>query len=151
MTNENEDLIKFLSPIAGNASSEQSTSSSSARGGHLLASATPIKPSNLSSNLIDFASPQSQSDPFNETAVRNVAPNTEIFSQTYTTDCFSPNLNTDNKTIVVNNNNNNNNSNFSNDNSNENDASNLDAIDIIETSDLLNLTTELEENWYDFS
>jgi hypothetical protein len=150
MTDESEDLIKFLSPIASDQAGSVGSSNKS-RAAANLATATPIKP-NLSSNLIDFASPQNH-DPFNDTTATtsnttNANNNTELFSQTYTNDCFSPALNTgDNKTIVVNANNNNNSSNDSNNISNENDATNLDIIDIIETSDLLNLTTELEENW----
>ena len=127
MTEENGDLIKFLSPIHNN---------------HAATTTKAVLPPNA--NLLD--STVCIIDSFDDVATNLI--NLNYTKKQQFTDCFSP-VNNDvrssgnqndneNKTVVTAGN--------ESDVTNSTNDSNLDYIDIIDNSDLVNVT-ELEENW----
>jgi hypothetical protein len=153
MTDENQtgDLIAFVSPIHADLNGHTAGTTASRTTNHQqFPTATPIKPKTTSSdngsNLIEFASPNNPAD----STANLTSASYDHFSTTYTTDCFSPpgltnstntnhSTNNENNTIVF--------DGSGGGGGGEGESSALDIIEIIETTDLLNLTTELEENW----
>jgi hypothetical protein len=143
-----EDLIKFLSPIPAHINPSADTN---------LENTTPIKPSsnnlnnvnnNKSPELIQFDTPVLSTTVVKVTATTNNESNSSEPQETKVHDVFSPVMITNNLINSNNKENNNKNDEIKNTSDVNLNESNMDLIDdIIDSSDLINVTAEEEENW----